>query len=225
MNRQSGQRRLILARHGESESNAANIFTGWFDARLTSKGEKEAGTIACLLAQHAINPAVIFTSALQRAIVSAEIVRSALQRAAIELVSTSTLNERDYGRLTGLNKTEAAARFGGEQVQRWRRSWAEAPPGGESLRDTAARVLPYYIHDVQPRTVRGEDVLVIAHGNSLRALSMALEGLSPEQIETLEFPTGGCRLYELASDTSIERVQLLTREQPSPTTIVEESAA
>lgn len=168
---------------------------------------------------------MVFTSALQRAISTAHIVLRELRRNTVEVISSAALNERDYGQLTGLNKTDAARRFGAEQVRQWRRSWAEAPPGGESLRDTTARVLPYYLFEIQPEVMRGQDVLVIAHGNSLRALSMALEGLTPEQVEQLEFPTGGCRLYEFATDTTVCRAALLHAHIPAPNRNPEETAA
>lgn len=225
MHSQSSQRLLILARHGESETNAANVFTGWFDAPLTRRGEEEARSLAHLVAHEGIAPGAVFTSALSRAISTAEIVLRELRRNNIQIISSAALDERDYGELTGLNKAEAAERFGGEQIRRWRRSWAEAPPRGESLRDTAARVLPYYLHEIQPAVMRGEDVLVIAHGNSLRALSMALEGLTPEDVEQLEFSTGGCRLYELAADTTVCRAALLHADTPTPNGIPKETAA
>lgn len=221
----SRHRRLILARHGESETNAANVFTGWFDAPLTKTGEEEARSVAHLLAHEGIAPKAVFSSALQRAILTAEIVLGELGRNNVEVISSAALNERDYGELTGLNKAEAAERFGDEQIRSWRRSWAEAPPGGESLRDTAARVLPYYLHEIQPAVMRGEDVLVIAHGNSLRALSMALEGLTPEEVEQLEFSTGGCRLYELAADTTVARAALLHAQTGASNPTAKETAA
>ena len=201
--------RLILVRHGESEANAANIFTGWSDPPLTERGEQEALQLAQRLAQASIPIDLIFSSTLRRSIRSAEIVRESLGLEKVNIETSPALNERDYGELTGLNKQETIERYGAEQVRRWRRSWAEAPPEGESLRDTAARVLPFYIHSILPNVMRGHSALVMAHGNSLRALCMALEGLSPDQVEKLEIATGSCRLYLLAADTSIIQATLL----------------
>lgn len=202
-------RRLILVRHGESEANAANIFTGWSDALLTDRGRVEAGNVAARLSEAGIKVDRIFTSVLQRAIESAAIVRAALGTDFIPIEENVALNERDYGALTGLNKAETAKRYSAEQVQRWRRSWSEGPPEGESLRDTAARVLPFYIRSILPVVMQGHSVLVMAHGNSLRALCMALEGLSPEGVEQLEIATGSCRLYLLAADTTVIQATLL----------------
>jgi 2,3-bisphosphoglycerate-dependent phosphoglycerate mutase len=202
-------RRLILVRHGESEANAANIFTGWSDPPLTHRGADEARELAHRLAQASISIDVIFSSSLQRAIESAEIARDELGLGKVKVETSQALNERDYGELTGLNKQQTVERYGADQVHRWRRSWAEAPPEGESLRDTAARVLPFYIHAILPNVMRGRSVLVMAHGNSLRALCMALEGLSTKQVEELEIATGSCRLYLLAADTSIIQATLL----------------
>jgi 2,3-bisphosphoglycerate-dependent phosphoglycerate mutase len=202
-------RRLILVRHGESEANAANIFTGWSDVPLTARGRGEAAEVAARLSAAGVPVDRMFTSALRRAIESALIVRRELGREAILVDENPALNERDYGALTGLNKAETGERYGAEQVARWRRSWADAPPDGESLRDTAARVLPYYLRSILPAVMRGQSCLVMAHGNSLRALCMALEGLTPAGVEQLEIATGSCRLYLLAADTSLIQATLL----------------
>jgi 2,3-bisphosphoglycerate-dependent phosphoglycerate mutase len=202
-------RRLILARHGESEANAANIFTGWSDSPLSERGRIEAREVAARLVTAGIPVERIFTSALSRAIDSTAIVRDCLGGSPVDIDETPALNERDYGALTGLNKAETVELYGAEQVARWRRSWAEAPPDGESLRDTAARVLPYYLRFILPAVMRGQSTLVMAHGNSLRALCMALEGLTPEGVEKLEIATGSCRLYLLAADTTVIQATLL----------------
>ena len=225
MNSQSAQRRLVLARHGESESNAANLFTGGADPPLTMRGEDEARAIAAQLADVGIQPDCIFSSALRRSVRTADLVAQTLGRPDLTPTVSGALNERNYGSLTGLNKAQAAERFGADQIKRWRRSWAEAPPEGESLRDTAARVLPYYLHTILPRVMREQQVLVIAHGNSLRALSMALEGLTPQQVETLEFPTGGCRIYSLRTDTSVLRAEVLQDGAITPIAVSEETMA
>lgn len=205
----SACRRLILARHGESEANAKNIFTGWSDPPLTERGQQEALKLAARLAAASIPVDLIFSSKLVRATHSAWLIRRELGLGEIEIRTDDALNERDYGALTGLNKEQTAERYGAEQVQRWRRSWAEGPPEGETLRDTAARVLPFFIRSILPSVMRGQSVLVMAHGNSLRALCMALEGLSPQEVEELEIATGSCRLYLLAADTSIIHATLL----------------
>ena len=225
MNSRSDQRRLVLARHGESESNAANLFTGWADPPLTMRGEDEARALADRLAGIGIRPDRIFSSALQRSVRTADLVAQSLSPPELAPIISPALNERNYGSLTGLNKAQAAERFGAEQIMRWRRSWADAPPEGESLRDTAARVLPYYLHTILPQVMREQQVLVIAHGNSLRALSMALEGLTPKQVEALEFPTGGCRIYLFAPDTSVLDAELLEDGATTPIPIAEETLA
>jgi 2,3-bisphosphoglycerate-dependent phosphoglycerate mutase len=202
-------RRLILARHGESEANAANIFTGWADPPLTEKGEAEARQIASRLSGAAIPINVIYTSALRRAFDSADLVRQSIGHPTLEIERSEALNERDYGALTGLNKAETISRYGTEQVAKWRRSWAEGPPDGESLKETAGRVLPFYVQSILPSVMRGRSTLVMAHGNSLRALCMTLEHLTPASVETLEIATGSCRIYLLAADTTVIQATLL----------------
>jgi 2,3-bisphosphoglycerate-dependent phosphoglycerate mutase len=202
-------RRLILARHGESEANAANIFTGWSDPPLTARGEVEAQQIGSRLSAAGITVDAIFTSALRRAFDSADLLRSALGLPSTPIERAEALNERDYGALTGLNKAETIALYGAEQVAKWRRSWAEGPPQGESLRETAGRVLPFYIQSILPSVMRGRSTLVMAHGNSLRALCMALEQLTPQRVEKLEIATGSCRIYLLAADTTVIQATFL----------------
>jgi 2,3-bisphosphoglycerate-dependent phosphoglycerate mutase len=192
---------LILLRHGQSQWNLENRFTGWVDVPLSPKGEAEARTAGKKLRGRRIDK--LYTSALIRAIDTA---RLALEAAGIGPVPTErseALNERMYGDLQGLDKAESAVRFGAEQVKRWRRSYDVRPPGGESLADTAARVLPYWEAHILPDLLAGKDVLVVAHGNSLRALVMHLDRLTPAQVLELEIPTGEPLLYEMAPDGSV----------------------
>jgi 2,3-bisphosphoglycerate-dependent phosphoglycerate mutase len=202
-------RRLLLARHGQSTTNAADVFTGWSDPPLTHLGVAEAHAMAKTLFEANTVPDVIFSSSLQRAIHSAAIVRDDL-RLSVELRSSEALDERDYGDLTGMNKAEIVARHGVEQTRLWRRSWMAAPPHGESLRDTAARVLPYYLREVLPAVLSGHTTLVVAHGNSLRALMISLEGVSPDAAETVEIGTGAIRSYDMAADSSIVSARWLS---------------
>lgn len=202
-------RRLVLVRHGQSTANAANIFTGWTDVGLTALGVYEAEVVARRLKGHGFAVDAVFTSALERAKRSTSIILAALGQAGVVPVTDTALNERDYGALTGLNKADAGAKWGADQVLEWRRSYAVAPPEGESLRDTAARVLPFYLRAILPVVMREQSVLVVAHGNSLRALVMALDGLVPEQIFALELGTAATLVYELASDTTVIRKTVL----------------
>src|ERR1700726_463787 len=176
------ERLLVLVRHGQSEWNLKNLFTGWRDVDLTEKGVTEARDAARKLKAQDIRFDVAFTSALKRAQRTLDIMLDEMGQKNIPVFKDQALNERDYGDLSGLNKDDARKRWGEEQVHVWRRSYDVAPPGGESLKDTAARVLPYYIQEILPRVMRGERVLVSAHGNSLRALVMVLDRLSPEGI-------------------------------------------
>lgn len=189
---------LVLVRHGESEGNQNNIFTGWRDLPLTERGRAEAREVASRLATAGIGFDVAFCSALGRARESADVILRELGQSA-EIRASSSLNERDYGELTGLNKTDAAARWGAEQVRLWRRSFDQRPPGGESLRETAARVVSFYQDEILPLLVGGQRVLVVAHGNSLRALIMKLEGLGSKEIEGVELRTGEVRSYLIDS--------------------------
>lgn len=199
----------MLVRHGQSEWNLANVFTGIRDVGLTDRGRLEARNAGRLLAEHEIKLGVVFTSVLSRAHQSLGLMQEELGLPDLEVIKDEALNERDYGDLTGLNKDEARARWGEKQVHIWRRSYDIAPPGGESLRDTGARVWPYYIHTILPRVMRGEGVLIPAHGNSLRALIMALEGLTPDEIVHRELVTGEPIVYRLAEDTSILKREIL----------------
>jgi 2,3-bisphosphoglycerate-dependent phosphoglycerate mutase len=194
---------LVLVRHGQSEWNLKNLFTGWRDVGLTEQGIKEAREAGRKLKAQGITFDVAFTSALVRAQRTLDLMLEELGQTKLATFSDQALNERDYGDLSGLNKDDARKKWGEEQVHIWRRSYDVAPPGGESLRDTAARVLPYYIQNVLPRVLRGERVLVSAHGNSLRALVMVLEKLTPEAILKREIATGAPIIYRLNADSTV----------------------
>lgn len=198
-----GERILVLVRHGESDWNLKNLFTGWRDVDLTEKGIEEARAAGRKLKGLGLRFDVAFTSALIRAQRSLELMLDELGQTGIPMFKNLALNERDYGDLSGLNKDDARKKWGDEQVLLWRRSYDVAPPGGESLKDTAARVLPYYIQEILPRVLKGDNVLVSAHGNSLRALVMGLERLSPEQIVKREIGTGVPLLYRLNADSTV----------------------
>ncbi|RMH03732.1 MAG: 2,3-bisphosphoglycerate-dependent phosphoglycerate mutase [Nitrospirae bacterium] len=186
---------MVLIRHGESQWNRENRFTGWVDVPLTPKGEQEAREAGEKLRGFRFDCA--FTSVLQRAIRTLEIVLEVLGQTAIPIEKAQALNERMYGDLQGLNKAETAKKYGEEQVKLWRRSYDVRPPGGESLQDTAARVLPYYHQRIWPELAQGRTVLVVAHGNSLRALVMHLDQLSREEVLELNIPTGVPLVYDL----------------------------
>jgi len=196
-------RLLVLTRHGESEWNLKNLFTGWKDVGLTELGVAEARAAGRKLKAQGIGFDIGFTSALKRAQDTMTLMLEEMGLTAIPVVKNLALNERDYGDLAGLNKDDARKRWGADQVALWRRSYDVAPPGGESLRDTAARVLPYYIEEILPRVLRGERVLVTAHGNSLRALVMVLERLNPQEIVARELATGVPLLYRFNADATV----------------------
>src|SRR5580692_5299658 len=202
-------RLLVLVRHGQSEWNLKNLFTGWRDVDLTAVGIKEARTAGKKLKAQDLHFNVGFTSALIRAQRSLDLMLDELGQKNIPVTKNLALNERDYGDLSGLNKDDARAKWGAEQVLLWRRSYDVAPPGGESLKDTAARVLPYYIQEILPRVLRGDNVLVAAHGNSLRALIMVLERLSPKDIVNREIATGVPLIYRLNGDSTVAGVKVL----------------
>ena len=192
---------LILLRHGESQWNLENRFTGWIDVPLSPRGEEEARKAGEKLRGHRIDK--LYTSVLARAIETARLTLMVAGIGALPTERDPALNERMYGDLQGLNKAEAAQQFGAEQVHLWRRSYDVRPPGGESLADTAARVLPFWEQHILPQLRAGTNVLVVAHGNSLRALVMHLDRLTREQVLQLEIPTGVPLLYELAADARI----------------------
>jgi 2,3-bisphosphoglycerate-dependent phosphoglycerate mutase len=196
-------RLLVLVRHGQSEWNLKNLFTGWRDVDLTGKGIAEARAAGRKLNAEGLRFDVAFTSALVRAQRSLDLMLEEMGQTRIPTFKDVALNERDYGDLSGLNKDDARAKWGEDQVHVWRRSYDVAPPGGESLKDTAARVLPYYIQDILPCVLRGDNVIVSAHGNSLRALIMVLERLSPEAIVAREIATGVPLIYRLNADSTV----------------------
>jgi len=194
---------LVLVRHGQSEWNLKNLFTGWKDVSLTAVGIAEARTAGRQLKAKGIAFDIGFTSALKRAQDTMTLILEEMGLTGVPIIRDLALNERDYGELSGLNKDDARGRWGEEQVRVWRRSYDVAPPGGESLRDTAARVLPYYIEEILPRVLRGERVLVTAHGNSLRALVMVLDRLGPKEIIARELATGVPLIYRLNADATV----------------------
>jgi 2,3-bisphosphoglycerate-dependent phosphoglycerate mutase len=200
---------LCLLRHGQSQWNLENRFTGWIDIPLTDTGREEARQAAERLKGQGIRFDVAYTSVLSRAIETLDIALDVLGQKGIPIHQDKALNERMYGDLQGLNKAETAAKFGDEQVHIWRRSYDVPPPNGESLKDTQERALPYFKQHIEPDLRAGKNVLVSAHGNSLRAIVMAVEGLTPEQIMGVELPTGEPWLYELTPDLSVRRKLVL----------------
>jgi len=199
--------RLVLVRHGQSQWNLENRFTGWVDVELTEKGKEEARNAGVKLAGMSFDRA--FVSGLRRAADTLSLILEETGQGQCPITADPALNERMYGELQGLNKDETVARFGADQVHQWRRSYDVPPPGGESLKDTAARVLPYYKAMIEPLLRQGQNLLVVAHGNSLRALIMELENLTPEQILQFELPTATPRVYLLNHDLGIESAQTL----------------
>jgi 2,3-bisphosphoglycerate-dependent phosphoglycerate mutase len=198
---------LILVRHGQSQWNLENRFTGWVDVDITPAGEAEAHRAGLALKPYAID--ACFTSALKRAQRTLEIVLEAAGKTGLPISRSEALNERMYGDLQGMDKAETAQKYGAEQVHIWRRSWDVPPPNGESLKDTLERVLPYYSAHIEPLLRAGQNVLVTAHGNSLRALVMHLEGMTPEQILQFEIPTGTPRVYELGPELQVRKAEFL----------------
>jgi len=196
-------RLLVLVRHGQSDWNLKNLFTGWRDVDLTEKGVAEAREAGRKLKAQGIKFDVAFTSVLKRAQRTLDLMLTELGQTTVQVFKDQALNERDYGDLVGLNKDDARKKWGEEQVHIWRRSYDVAPPGGESLRDTAARVLPYYIREILPRVLRGDRVLVSAHGNSLRALVMVLDKHTPDTITKLNLETGIPMIYRLNADSTV----------------------
>jgi len=193
-------RNLVLVRHGQSEWNAKNLFTGWKDPGLTDQGLAEAKNAGKLILDESIQFDFMYTSMLSRAQKTGDIILGVLNHKEIPIVKNEALNERDYGSLAGLNKDDARKKWGKEQVHIWRRSFDIPPPDGESLKDTADRVLPYFEAEIMPKVVSGSSILIAAHGNSLRALIMKLDSISSEDIVKLEIPTGAPIQYEFTSD-------------------------
>lgn len=205
--------RLVLVRHGQSEWNKRNLFTGWKDPDLTDKGLIEARWAGRVLRDQGIKFDVAYTSMLRRAQNTLDIILGEMNQSSIPVFKDAALNERSYGDLSGLNKDEAKVRFGEQQVMIWRRSFDVPPPGGESLKQTAERVLPYYYDVIWPQLAAGKNVIVVAHGNSLRGLIMRLEGLTGEEIVARELATAAPIVYQLAPTGEVtERVDLVPSE-------------
>lgn len=200
---------MVLVRHGQSEWNLKNLFTGWKDVDLTELGIEEAHSAGEKIKAENIKFDVAFTSKLMRAQKTLTIILKVLGQEDLETIEDQRLNERDYGDLTGLNKDDARKKWGDEQVHIWRRSFDTPPPGGESLKGTADRVLPYFNSDILPRYKAGENIIVAAHGNSLRALIMQIENISKDEITSLNLGTGIPMIYILNEDGSVNSVKKL----------------
>jgi len=203
-------RLLVLVRHGQSEWNLKNLFTGWRDIDLSPQGVEEAREAGRRLKGQGLVFDIAFTSALVRAQNTLKLILEQLGQSALPTSRDQALNERDYGDLVGLNKDDARKKWGEEQVHIWRRSYDVAPPGGESLKDTVARALPYYCQQILPEVLNGRRVLVAAHGNSLRALVMVLDRLTPKTIPELELATGVPLVYRLNADSTVASKVVLT---------------
>ena len=187
---------LVLVRHGQSEWNAKNLFTGWKDPDLTHKGIEEAVNAGKKINGYGLSFSCMFTSALIRAQNTAKIILKEIEQEDIPTYQDKNLNERAYGSLTGMDKDEARQKFGSEQVQIWRRSFDTSPPDGESLKDTYNRVVPYFQKNILPHLADGKNILVSAHGNSLRALVKLIENISENDIVKLEIATGQPIIYK-----------------------------
>lgn len=203
-------RLLVLVRHGQSEWNLKNLFTGWKDPDLTEVGVSEARAAGQRLKAEGIHFNRAFTSGLTRAQRTLALIQEEIGQTDLPVVREQALNERHYGDLAGLNKDDARQRWGEEQVHIWRRSYDVLPPGGESLKDTVARVLPYYVRNILPAVLREESVLVTAHGNSLQALLLVLDGLTPETIPGVELATGEPIVYRLNADSTVASKKILS---------------
>ena len=204
------ERLLVLLRHGQSEWNLKNLFTGWRDVDLSPLGVEEAKEAGRRLKAHGLTFDLAFTSALIRAQRTLALALEEMGQTGLPEFRDQALNERHYGDLCGLNKDDARKKWGEEQVHKWRRSYDVQPPGGESLKDTVARALPYYCQHILPAVLQGKRVLVAAHGNSLRALVMVLDQLTPETIPAMELATGLPIIYRLNADSTVATKTLLT---------------
>ena len=200
---------LVLVRHGQSLWNEKNLFTGWKDPNLTEKGEKEALQAGLVLKESGHKFHIMFTSVLLRAKRTGNIILQEMAQENLKIVENEALNERNYGDLSGLNKDDARKKWGKDQVHQWRRSFDIAPPGGESLKMTAERVIPYYKENILPLLKENQEIIVVAHGNSLRALIMKLDELSPEEIVGLEIPTGMPICYKINIEGKVENKDFL----------------
>lgn len=204
---------LVLVRHGQSQWNLENRFTGWIDVPLTQAGRLEAQKAGELIRELKVRFDAAYASVLVRATETLRIILSILQQEEIPVVQDASLNERHYGELQGLNKSEMKKKFGPEQVQLWRRSYDVAPPGGESLKDTAARTIPFFESRILQDVKTGKNVLVSAHGNSLRSIVMHLDHLTKEEVLKLEIPTGVPIRYEISAEGAVASKEIL--EDPS----------
>ena len=202
---------LVLVRHGQSEWNKKNLFTGWKDPDLTELGTSEAIQAGKTLGDLGMKFDIAFTSVLQRAEKTCQHILDGVGQSDLETIHNQALNERNYGDLAGLNKDDAREKWGDEQVHIWRRSYDTPPPGdeGESLKDTGARVWPYYMTEILPRVLRGETVLVAAHGNSLRSLVMVLDKMDTVSITQLNLGTGIPMIYKLNADSTVASKEVL----------------
>ena len=189
-------RNLILVRHGQSEWNEKNLFTGWENPGLTEKGSEEAKHAGMLIKQLDIRFDCLFTSALVRAQLTGSIILEKIDQTDLNIIKDKALNERFYGDLQGLNKDECREKWGEDLVQTWRRSFDKGPPGGETLKETGERVLPYYLNEIHPLILENKNILITAHGNSLRSLIKYLHSISDEDIVKLEIPTGAPIHYQ-----------------------------
>ena len=198
-----GDNVLVLVRHGESEWNRLNRFTGWKDVGLTEEGMAEAHRAGAMLKETGQRFDCAFTSTLKRAHNTLDIILEELGQGRLPTVKAAALNERDYGELVGINKEEARKRWGAEQVHLWQRSYDIAPPGGESLKDTAARVVPFFEKWIVPELQKGKSVILVAHGNSLRSLVMELDRLEPDEVMQVEIGTASPLVYRLNADGTV----------------------
>jgi len=203
------ERNLLLVRHGQSEWNEKNLFTGWEDPGLTKKGEDEAQNAGLLIKELGINFDHLFTSALIRAQLTGSIILNEIGQNEIPTTKNQALNERFYGDLQGLNKDECREKWGEEKVQIWRRSYEMGPPGGETLKETGERVIPYFKEEINPLILKGKNILIAAHGNSLRSLIKFLDNVSDEDIVKLEIPTGAPIHYIFNEDGNVIKKQNL----------------
>ena len=194
---------LVLVRHGQSTDNALNLFSGWRDPPLTEVGVQEAKQAGAAIAECGLRFEAAFTSLLGRARATLDFVLAAIGQTGLPVTASAALNERDYGELSGLNKEEARGVWGSQQVHLWRKSYDAVPPGGESLAMTAARTLPYLRETIYPRLRRGESVLVVAHGNSLRSIVCELDRLSPGEVEGLHIATSQVMIYRIDPDGAV----------------------
>ena len=200
---------LVLVRHGQSQWNEKNIFTGWKNPDLTELGIKEAIKAGIALKRSGYKFDLMFTSVLLRAIRTGKLILEELGQKDLKVIENEALNERDYGDLSGLNKDEARKRWGSDQVHTWRRSFDTPPPQGESLKNTAERVLPYFSENILPLIRKNQEIIVAAHGNSLRALVMHLDNLSPDEVVRLEIPTGMPICYQINNQGQVQNKILL----------------